>query len=41
VVLALGGDGTAFGLTAVAGYFALTLWPIASGLGFLRRRAVA
>lgn len=40
VALALGANGAAFGLTAVAGYLALTLWLIASALGFLRRSAL-
>jgi hypothetical protein len=36
VVLALGRDGAAFGLMAIGGYLALTLWMIGSGMAWLR-----
>lgn len=37
VALAVGLPGDAFGVMAVAGYLALTVWMIASGVGLLRR----
>lgn len=37
VALAVGLPGDAFGLMAIAGYLALTVWMIASGVGLLRR----
>lgn len=37
VALAIGADGGAFGISAVAGYMLLTLWMIASGIGLIRR----
>lgn len=37
VALAVGLPGGAFGMMAVAGYLALTVWMIASGVGLLRR----
>lgn len=37
VALAVGLTGDTFGMMAIAGYLALTVWMIASGLGLLRR----
>ena len=36
VTSALGRDGAAFGLMAIGGYLALTLWMIGSGIAWLR-----
>jgi hypothetical protein len=42
LALAIGRDGTMFGLTAVAGYLLLTVWLIGSGVAmFGRKRSVA
>lgn len=37
VALAIGADGGAFGLLAVAGYLLLSVWMIASGIGLIRK----
>jgi Domain of unknown function (DUF4386) len=37
VALAIGTDGGAFGLSAVAGYMLLSVWMIASGIGLIRK----
>ena len=41
LALALGGDGSAFGLGAILGYLLLTLWLIWAGIDMIRSRAGA